>query len=52
MRDKEQIIEYLTKAGVNTNVIRYISKKNLLINEIKDILGDSYITGINIDEQS
>lgn len=51
MRDKEQIIEYLTKAGVNTNVIRYISKKNLLINEIKDILGDSYITGINIDEQ-
>lgn len=51
MRDKEQIIEYLTKAGVNTNIIRYISKKNLLIKEVKDILGDSYISGINIDEQ-
>lgn len=52
MRDKEQIIMYLNQAGVNTNVISYIAKKNLLINDIKNILGDSYISGMNIDEQS
>ena len=51
MSDKEQIISYLNQAGVNSNVIRYIGKRNLLLNNIKNILGDSYISGMNIDEQ-
>lgn len=52
MSDKEQIISYLNQAGVNSNVIRYIAKRNLLLSNIKNILGDSYISGMNIDEQS
>jgi hypothetical protein len=51
MSDKEQIMKYLEKAGVNTNVIKYIDKKYLFLSEIKDLLGDSFISGMNIDEQ-
>lgn len=48
--DKEKVIDYLKKTGLNPNVVAYVKKKLIGIGQMKSIIEDSIRESIGLDK--